>query len=756
MSGKNSVFPCLLSAVLFLSALTGCRSSDAADSETVYTGTSSGYGGDVTVTVTVSDGTITEASAEGPDETEGKGSLAIDAFNETDYSGRTIDELSFDGVTGATVTSTAIQNAIQAVQAEVSGSSASPAEKTAMTAGTYTETVYGNNYSRPFEVTVTLGTDTIEDIEVTDLGGETEEIASTAIEKLIPRIREYQSLAVDSITGATATSGGIKTAVAQAIDEAGGDSSQWYTEVAKSTETVTYDGYDVVVVGLGGSGVSAFLSATDAGARVIGIDAAAKVGGTSATIGGPMAVNPEDESVQPAAGTAGYPVDEEAFKAQWKEDTNGDAREACIDLMVDESGDTLDWLIEEHAFSFSPLTTFMTYSYVSYASYDQSANTITQQYAAALDEACEETDSTYLTEVKGEEILTDEDGKVCGVQAVGADGTTYTIYASSVILATGGFGGSAEMTEEYLGSAMDLYGMYQNDGTMLKYAIENLNAGTYNIHTAGIAHSARTTTDLKSTEVEPSHQKVLDAIVCSSDVLHVDPDGNRFCAGDGAAEITENAYKAGDFFYSIVTDEYIDDIRENGLSEVYMMLNIQDGSQTFAQLMNPDAETDPETAQYVLETGDPITDIDKILEIGEEMGIVIEADSLEELAEKTGASDLVDTVNSYNACAESGSDPEFGKSADNMKTVSGQKYYAIKGTGYCYSTCGGLNVNENIEVLDTDGNVIPGLYAAGTDSMGVLLSEEVGYIDYGGIDHGWCLTSGRKAGANAAAYAAQE
>ena len=59
------------------------------------------------------------------------------------------------------------------------------------------------------------------------------------------------------------------------------------------------------------------------------------------------------------------------------------------------------------------------------------------------------------------------------------------------------------------------------------------------------------------------------------------------------------------------------------------------------------------------------------------------------------------------------------------------------------------------DLMDESGYkyVIPGLYAAGTESMGVLLSETTGYIDYGGIDHGWCLTSGKLAGENAAQFA---
>ena len=73
----------------------------------------------------------------------------------------------------------------------------------------------------------------------------------------------------------------------------GGVSSEWYTPVAKKTEVVRLEGYDVVVAGLGGSGMSAYLAAAQNGATVFGIEAAAKVGGNSATAGGPMSVNPQ-------------------------------------------------------------------------------------------------------------------------------------------------------------------------------------------------------------------------------------------------------------------------------------------------------------------------------------------------------------------------------------------------------------------------------------------------------------------------------
>lgn len=57
--------------------------------------------------------------------------------------------------------------------------------------------------------------------------------------------------------------------------------------------------------------------------------------------------------------------------------------------------------------------------------------------------------------------------------------------------------------------------------------------------------------------------------------------------------------------------------------------------------------------------------------------------------------------------------------------------------------------------LRLPSRITPGLYACGTDSIGVFFTEETGYIDYGGVAHGWCFTSGKIAGENAAAYGMQ-
>lgn len=129
---------------------------------------------------------------------------------------------------------------------------------------------------------------------------------------------------------------------------------------------------------------------------------------------------------------------------------------------------------------------------------------------------------------------------------------------------------------------------------------------------------------------------------------------------------------------------------------------------------------------------------------------------MDELAAQIGGDFSADALKASVA----GYNPEndaFGKDAskfERLGTVAADSEYYVAFTGapYIYSTCGGLDVNEHLQVLDTNGNVIPGLFACGTDSMGVLFNEDKAYTNYGGCAQSYCFVSGRDAGAYAAAH----
>ena len=153
----------------------------------------------------------------------------------------------------------------------------------------------------------------------------------------------------------------------------------------------------------------------------------------------------------------------------------------------------------------------------------------------------------------------------------------------------------------------------------------------------------------------------------------------------------------------------------------------------------------------------PIPELYDILDTIDEMGYLIKADTIEELAQQMGvpAENLTETLAAYEGYCESGVDEEFGKDASKLLPLGDGPYYAIKGYSATFSTVGGLDVDINFNVLKDDGETpIGGLYAVGNESGGVLYSDKKPYVTYGGAALGWAFTSGRLVGAKAVEYIA--
>ena len=110
---------------------------------------------------------------------------------------------------------------------------------------------------------------------------------------------------------------------------------------------------------------------------------------------------------------------------------------------------------------------------------------------------------------------------------------------------------------------------------------------------------------------------------------------------------------------------------------------------------------------------------------------------------------LTASVNRYNELAISGNDEDFGKAAELMSEVAAAPYYAVRCTMNTAGTFGGPQTNLKYEVLDTAGQAIPGLYAAGEVSTGDLINKE---YPGSGTSIANCINSGRIAAASALAY----
>ena len=572
--------------------------------------------------------------------------------------------------------------------------------------GTYEGKAAAYAVDGEMKLSVTFQDNKIVSIE-TIHAGSTASIYRAIEDKLFPRIIDSQSIHVDNITGATESSIAVKYILQNIINENGGNADEWRIEIPKSTNIVKKEGYDVIVVGLGTSGITSYLSAASNGATVFGMDSAAKIGGNGAMAVGAMAVNPPTQ----VALNDGTPfVNEEELIQDWLAYTEGDAKEEMIRKYVQESGKTFDWLESNFDFHFGekmfgfyhsklwPLWT--TYTDKSQTDKDTAyINSMNQ--ATALNEK-----NDYITELTAQELLKDNNGKVIGVKAVSYDGTTYEIYGKSVILATGGFIGNEEMCQKYTGSVWHTYGMTQCNGAGIQMA-QTVGGTLMNPDVGVSTHIAQVSNIIRSDEVSPDEKAILTSLLLDTNAVMVDSSGNLFNEKAGK-NLAFNAWLAGKEFYTIYSAEEITKMKTSGMSTFNKPTFLTQGG-----------NYEPNT---------PIPNIESILAIGEKYDNVITAESISELGDKLGIKLAISDVH--------------GKTDG--------KFYAIKGAAYVYSTSGGLDVDTNFNVLTADHKPIPNVYAVGNDSMGVLFASGKAYVTYGGAAQGYALTSGRLAGYYAA------
>ena len=327
-----------LCAAIALALLTGLLPAALAEyTPGTYSAEAMGHEQGLMVTITVDDSSITDVQLDLSHETPEIGGAAADALTEQILKAQSAD---IDGVSGATETTTGVKLALTDALNQASG--AGNAEKQPVSDGTFSGTAPSFGLTGPLTAEVTLEGGKITDIKITsETDSLTGEWFGSAESLLIPRIIENQSLAVDSITGATTSSNGIRNAVAAAIDAAGGNSMEWYTDVPRQEGHVVLDGYDVIVVGMGGAGVLSYCAAADQGATVFGIEAAGKIGGNSVCTYGPMALNSEYLK-EKFNGGEDYINADDVYKV-WMDYVGSDEKADVIREAVYNSGTALDY-----------------------------------------------------------------------------------------------------------------------------------------------------------------------------------------------------------------------------------------------------------------------------------------------------------------------------------------------------------------------------------------------------------------------------
>lgn len=781
MNSVKRTMAAVLSAALLLLGMAMPAAAEEAWLAGTYSATAEGYGGEVTVTMTVEESGIVDVAITGEKETAEFGGKAMPKLAEAML---TAQSAQVDGVTGATMTSRAALSAAKSCVAQAHGAAQETTE-VKMAPGTYTASAWGFSQVRQVPVTVTVDETNILSIEVDkEAAAETTHLLQTAIDLMIPRMIEHNSLAVDAITGATASSNAVKTAVAdcvaQALEAAGTPESAidgFYTELDLATNETKEIDVDVVVVGMGGTGTAAAMHTAELQAQagkevsVLALEKAGSYGGTSSATTSLLGFN----SVK-SEELVGKGVTDVDMRASHRDTEGADISETfMVDLEeirayltaqgilgagnkyaewfwdhgLNDSGAIVDWLIG-HGFYFgAPRLGFWGDWHTQFYYCDGAGEANLQKIHDCFDLMVadyEKLGGKYMLETEGYELIYDaEANKVTGVKARNlVDGTEYVIHANAVIMATGGFGGNSEMMIKYNDGDYWLLGMTQNDGKMIESAIE-IGAGTLGMNTTqyGGTHNVCSVPQLHVFDYHFDESGAIDIwrddiaawslndvpniIAASFDSMWVTTEGKRV--------VNEDMMWAwpipGATYYTIVNQDWIDNVAANGFARNNVELFCNAGYATFP-----------------LNT--PIPEMGDVLTACEEAGILTTADTIEELAQKLGMDPavLAETYATYNTACKTGEDA-LGKAKDYLVSIDGGKLYAFHSASRPYSSVGGLDVTDKLEVVKADGEtVIGGLYCGGTDCLGAAAPA------FGGELQLWAYMSGYYAAEAAADYVA--
>ena len=563
---------------------------------------------------------------------------------------------------------------------------------------------------------------------------ETEGVGSQAIAKMPGEIAENGSIAVDGVSGATITSTAIKEAAAAALTAAGLNPDDYKTAVEKdaAAEDSTVDA-DVVVVGAGGAGMTAAITAAAEGKSVVILESQSMVGGNSVRATGGMNAGKtvyqdenefgESAGVEKTLKTAAEKyADNETITAlaktvseQWAAyqanptgyfdsvelmelDTiiggKGINDPELVETLCANSADAIDWL-DEHGITLHNVSSFGGASVKRiHRPVNAEGKTVSvgSYMIPLLEENCEKAGVKMMLDTTATEILTDANGAAVGVKATGASGETVTVNAKAVVLATGGFGANLDMVVKY---KPELKGfMTTNAPGIQGQGIEMAQA-------IGAA-----TVDMDQIQIHPTVEANTAALIT---------EGLR---GDGAILINEEGQR------------FIDEV---GTRDVVSAAEIaQTGSYSWLVVDQAMADASSVIQGYI------------------KKGYTVTGATYEELGKAMGvdAAAFAETMEKWNGYVEAKNDPDFGRTsfANPLNTAP---YYAVKVTAGVHHTMGGLKINANTEVLNEKGEVIPGLFAAGEVTGGVHGANRLGgnaVADF--------TVFGRIAGAAASDYAA--
>ena len=626
-----------------------------------YTAEAQGFSSAVKATVTVDGEAITAVVLDVSGETQGFGAAQGEALAAAFMEKQSAE---IDVISGVTLTSNAAKAAVQKALDEAAGATG---WNGAYTAGTYTGVAAGKNGELTVEVTFTENA--IADVKVVSHKenlGLGYGVPNAPIDAFPGKIVADQTLAIDVVTNATVTGNAIIAAVADAVAQAGGDPEVLKTPAQKAAaEDQVYD-VDVVVVGAGAAGLSAAITAQEAGANVLLLEKGGITGGSTVRSGGKIL----------AAGTPwqekqGYTDNADMmYEYLMSFDRDDIMNEELVRAFCDASAENLQWLedrgvmVQDVEYIHSSITPWRVHNTMGGGGQTSGHG---GQFTAPLTNLYEGKGGKTIYNCRAEELMTNETGAVVGVKATMADGSKVTVNAKGVILCTGGYAQSPEMLAKY--SDFLTYSPYgsvplTNTGDGLTMAVA---VGAKNFDAPGL-------------------QLVYVSYDC---YCGINEESGLIVSEDGLRVVDEYTYQS------------------------HVATALADAKSTYGFYIAAKKDGMAVEPYPMIQWGVTMEHVPHAATIGELAGMI-----------GVDAQALTATVARYNEMCAKGVDEDFGKPAQYMIPVEGDEYYAFRMTPGTSVTFGGLEIDVNGRVLDTENKPIPGLYAAGEVAFTGLFDAE--------------------------------
>ena len=535
-------------------------------------------------------------------------------------------------------------------------------------AGTYEAEAPGfGGEGTPVHLSVTFTDNQIETISYT-ADGETPTVGGAALPKLVDAALEAQSPDIDTVSGATITSTAFLTAFSDAIRQSGADPEAL---VSKAGEKVIEDidtSADVVIAGAGGAGMTAAITAAQNGKSVIILEKGSVSGGNSSYATGGM--NAAETHYQAEQGI------EDSAELYYEDTMKGGHNINNPDLvhtLAENSSEAIDWLDSIGA----PLSNIGLAGGASAMRQHRPVNdegkilSVGSYLVEHLTATCEELGVEIIYNAKVDEILM-EDGAAVGLHATGEKGNSIKVTADSVIIATGGFGSNPEMIVKY---RPDLKGYVSTNAPTITGdlipVLESINADFV---------------DLEQIQIHPTVVQADGSLISES------------LRGDGAILLNKEGKR---FCNEILTRDVVSG-------------HIIEQPESYAWLIADEGMAAEST----------------VIEKYVSKGLMTKCETVADLAKLMGVDEATvqESLDTWKAACDAEKDEAFGREgyAALLTDMSHPPYYAVKIAPGIHHCMGGVKINTDAEVIDTDGNVIPGLYAAGEVTGGVHGGNRLG------------------------------